>query len=126
MTRRAIASTRSRIASDAARFCPLGSSALAGSSLPLDRAAAAHELGFGEPSRNALDSVGDRDVALDLAHAATRAVLTASRASEEFVLWTTPAFGYATLGEAAPRVEAGETLRISLFSAGGAPFEVES
>ena len=36
------------------------------------------------------------------------------------------ASGYATLGEAAPRVEAGETLRISLFSAGGAPFEVES
>jgi argininosuccinate lyase len=96
------AATRfARVARDAARFCPLGSSALAGSSLPLDRAAAAHELGFGEPSRNALDTVGDRDVALDLLHAAARAVVAASRPSEEFVLWTTPAFGYARLGDAA-------------------------
>jgi argininosuccinate lyase len=90
-----------RVAADAARFCPLGSAALAGSSLPLDRAAAARELGFAEPSRNALDSVGDRDVALDLLHAAARAVAAASRPSEEFVLWTTPAFGYARLGDAA-------------------------
>jgi argininosuccinate lyase len=89
------------VARDAARFCPLGSSALAGSSLPLDRDAAARELGFAEPSRNAIDSVGDRDVALDLLHAATRAVVAASRPSEEFVLWTTPAFGYARLGDAA-------------------------
>ncbi len=90
-----------RVASDAARFCPLGSSALAGSSLPLDRAAAANELGFAEPSRNALDSVGDRDIALDLLHAAARAASAASRPSEEFVLWTTPAFNYAKLGDAA-------------------------
>jgi argininosuccinate lyase len=90
-----------RVASDAARFCPLGSSALAGSSLPLDRIAAARELGFVEPSRNALDTVGDRDVALDLLHAAARAAVAASRPSEEFVLWTTPAFGYARLGDAA-------------------------
>jgi len=90
-----------RVARDATLFCPLGSSALAGSSLPLDRAAAAHELGFAEPSRNALDSVGDRDVPLDLLHACARAVVAASRPSEEFVLWTTPAFGYARLGDAA-------------------------
>ena len=89
------------VARDGSRFCPLGSSALAGSSLPLDRAAAARELGFAEPSRNAIDSVGDRDVALDLLHAAARAVVAASRPSEEFVLWTTPAFGYARLGDAA-------------------------
>jgi argininosuccinate lyase len=90
-----------RVAVDSTRFCPLGSSALAGSSLPLDRAAAATELGFVEPSRNALDTVGDRDVALDLLHAAARAAVAASRPSEEFVLWTTPAFGYARLGDAA-------------------------
>ena len=90
-----------RVASDTLRFCPLGSSALAGSSLPLDRAAAASELGFAEPSRNALDSVGDRDVPLDLLHACARAVAAASRPSEEFVLWTTPAFGYARLGDQA-------------------------
>jgi len=90
-----------RVASDAARFCPLGSAALAGSSLPLDRAAAARELGFGAPSRNALDSVGDRDVALDLLHAAARAAVAASRPSEELVIWATPAFGYVRLDDAA-------------------------
>jgi argininosuccinate lyase len=81
--------------------CPLGSGAVAGSSLPLDRWAAARELGFERPSRNALDSIGQRDVALDLLHAGARAVIAASRAGEEFVIWSTPAFGYARLGDAA-------------------------
>ncbi|HEY4440288.1 MAG TPA: argininosuccinate lyase [Candidatus Elarobacter sp.] len=90
-----------RVSIDATRFCPLGSAALAGSSLPLDRRAAARELGFAEPSRNALDSVGDRDVALDLLHAAMRAVVTASRASEELVIWATPSFGTIRLDDAA-------------------------
>jgi argininosuccinate lyase len=89
------------VAHDATRFCPLGSAALAGSSLPLDRSAAARELGFATPSRNALDSVGDRDVALDLLHAAARAAVTASRPSEELVIWATPAFGYVRLDDAA-------------------------
>jgi argininosuccinate lyase len=83
------------------RYCPLGSGAVAGSSLDLARAAAARYLGFQEPSPNAMDSVGDRDVALDLLHAITRAVIAASRPSEEFVIWSTPAFGYARLGDAA-------------------------
>jgi argininosuccinate lyase len=90
-----------RVAADATRFCPLGSAALAGSSLPLGRAAAARELGFGAPTRNALDTVGDRDVALDLLHAAVRAVVTASRPSAELVIWATPAFGYVRLDDAA-------------------------
>ena len=90
-----------RVAADASRFCPLGSAALAGTSLPLDRVAAAHELGFAAPTRNALDSVGDRDVALDLLHAAARAAVAASRPSEELVIWATPAFGYVRLDDAA-------------------------
>jgi argininosuccinate lyase len=90
-----------RVGADAARFCPLGSAALAGSSLPLDREAAARELGFGGPSRNALDSVGDRDVLLDLLNATARATVAASRASEELVIWATPAFGYVRLDDAA-------------------------
>jgi len=90
-----------RFAADAARFCPLGSAALAGTSLPLDRGAAAREAGFGAPSRNALDSVGDRDVALDLLHAAVRAAVAASRPSAELVVWATPAFGYVRLDDAA-------------------------
>lgn len=90
-----------RVFEDAARFCPLGSGALSGSSLPLDRDAAASALGFGAPSRNAMDAIGTRDIALDLAHACMRAVVDASRASEEFVIWCTPAFGYARLGDSA-------------------------
>jgi argininosuccinate lyase len=69
--------------------------------LPLDREAAARELGFAAPSRNALDSVGDRDVVLDLLHAVARATVAASRASEELVIWATPAFGYVRLDDAA-------------------------
>ncbi len=86
---------------DASRFCPLGSAALAGSTLPLDRDAAARELGFEWPTRNALDTVGDRDVALDLLNATARAAIAASRASEELVIWSTPAFGYIRLDDAA-------------------------
>jgi argininosuccinate lyase len=96
-----VAERFARVADDARRFCPLGSAALAGSSLPLDRAAAARELGFDAPSTNALDSVGSRDCALDLLHAAVRAVQTASRPSEELVIWATPAFGYVRLDDAA-------------------------
>jgi argininosuccinate lyase len=90
-----------RVASDALRSCPLGSGACSGSTLPLDRAAAAARLGFAEPSGNALDAIGNRDVALDLLHAVARALGAASRASEELVIWCTPAFGYARLDDAA-------------------------
>ncbi len=90
-----------RVARDAMRFSPLGSGACSGSTMPLDRALSAAQLGFGAPSRNALDAIGDRDVALDLLHAVARAVVAASRVSEELVLWCTPAFGYARLADAA-------------------------
>jgi argininosuccinate lyase len=90
-----------RVAADAREASPLGSGACSGSTLPLERTIAAQELDFAAPSRNALDSVGDRDVALDVLHAATRAVVAASRVSEELVIWCTPAFGYARLGDAA-------------------------
>ena len=90
-----------RVASDALRSMPLGSAALAGSSLPLDRARAAEMLGFAAPSANALDAVGDRDVLLDLVDAFTRAAVTASRPSEELVVWATPAFGYVRIDDAA-------------------------
>lgn len=90
-----------RVANDASGVCPLGAGALSGSSLPLDRDAAARELGFAAPSRNAMDSVGNRDVAIDLLEAVTRALLAASRPCEELVVWSTPAFGYAQLDDAA-------------------------
>jgi argininosuccinate lyase len=90
-----------RVASDARAECPLGSGACSGSTLPLDRTVAARELGFAAPSRNALDAIGNRDLALDLLHAVARALGIASRASEELVLWSTPAFGYVRLGDEA-------------------------
>ena len=90
-----------RVHADARAFSPLGAGACSGSTLPLDRERSAQELGFSAPSRNALDTVGDRDVALDLLHAVARALVAASRVSEELVLWCTPAFGYATLDDAA-------------------------
>jgi argininosuccinate lyase len=90
-----------RVADDAAGSCPLGSGACSGSTLPLDRAKAAHLLGFATPSGNALDAIGNRDVALDLLHAVARALGAASRASEELVIWCTPAYGYARLDDAA-------------------------
>ena len=90
-----------RVAADARVACPLGSGACSGTTLPLDRLASARELGFARASANALDAIGNRDLALDLMHAVARALGSASRASEELVLWCTPAFGYARLGDEA-------------------------
>ncbi|HKU80617.1 MAG TPA: lyase family protein, partial [Candidatus Tumulicola sp.] len=81
--------------------CPLGSGALAGSSLPLDRAAACAALGFDAPSRNALDAIGNRDCALDLAHGFVRVLVDASRICEEIVAWCAPAYGFVALSDAA-------------------------
>ncbi len=89
------------IQAEASRVCPLGSGAVAGSTLPLERAASALELGFDGPSRNAMDAIGTRDVALDAAHAFTRAVVDASRIASELVVWCTPALAYARLGDTA-------------------------
>ncbi|HEY2553725.1 MAG TPA: argininosuccinate lyase [Candidatus Cybelea sp.] len=85
----------------AAASCPLGSAALAGSTLPLDRMRAADTLAFAAPSRNALDAIGNRDAALDLAHAFVRTAVDASRISEELIAWAAPAYGYVRLGDAA-------------------------
>ena len=84
----------------ASRFCPLGSAAVAGSTLPLGREVAAAELSFSQPSRNAIDAIGTRDVLLDTTHAFVRAVTDASRIAGELVIWCTPQFGYARLGDA--------------------------
>ena len=81
------------------RFCPLGSAAVAGSSLPLDREAAARALGFDAPSTNAMVSVGSRETLLDVSDAFVRASIDASRIAGELVIWCTPAFGYARAGD---------------------------
>ncbi len=97
---RAVARFRA-VEQSAGESSPLGSAAFAGSSLPLDRERAARALGFATPSRNALDAIGNRDAALDLAHACVRAVVDASRIAEELIAWSTPAYGYVHLGDAA-------------------------
>lgn len=89
------------VAAAAKMFCPLGSGALAGSSLPLERKVACAMLGFAQPSRNALDAIGNRDVALDTAHAFARSLVTASRICEELILWCSPGVAYARLADAA-------------------------
>ena len=89
------------VAAQASDACPLGSAALAGSSLPLEREAAARALQFARPSRNALDAIGNRDAALDLAHACMRVLVDASRICEELIAWSAPAYGYVRLGDAA-------------------------
>lgn len=90
-----------RVAQDASELCPLGSGACSGSTLPLARASSAAFLGFAAPSRNALDAIGDRDAALDLLHAVTRALIAASRICEESIIYCTPAFGLARLDDSA-------------------------
>jgi argininosuccinate lyase len=90
---------RSRFADAHARAnqSPLGAAALAGTGFPIDRQATAVALGFAEPTRNSLDSVSDRDFALDYLMAATQAALHLSRLAEELIIWASQPFGFVTL-----------------------------
>ncbi|MHB8529161.1 MAG: argininosuccinate lyase [Caulobacteraceae bacterium] len=80
--------------------CPLGAAALAGTAFPIDRDATARALGFSRPTANSLDSVADRDFALEALAAANLCALHLSRLAEEFVLWTSPQFGFIALSDA--------------------------
>ena len=93
---------RSRFADARARMneCPLGAAALAGTGFPVDREATALALGFDRPTANSLDSVSDRDFAIDYLMAATQCALHLSRLAEEFVLWASQPFAFVTLSDA--------------------------
>jgi argininosuccinate lyase len=78
---------------------PLGSGALAGSTLVLDRESMARELGFSRVTQNSLDGVSDRDFALELLSALAILGMHLSRLSEDVVLWTTTEFGFAKLSD---------------------------
>jgi argininosuccinate lyase len=76
---------------------PLGAAALAGTTFPIDRAMTASLLGFSAPTRNSLDSVSDRDFAIEFLSAASLLMTHLSRFSEEIVLWTSSQFDFIDL-----------------------------
>lgn len=76
---------------------PLGAAALAGTTYPINRARTAELLGFDAPTRNSLDSVSDRDFAIEFCSFASLLLTHLSRASEELILWTSAQFNFIDL-----------------------------
>ncbi|MEQ5836633.1 argininosuccinate lyase [Marinobacter sp. NFXS9] len=76
---------------------PLGAAALAGTTYPIDRAYTAELLGFDRPTENSLDSVSDRDFAIEFGSFAALLMTHLSRFSEELVLWTSAQFDFIDL-----------------------------
>ena len=74
--------------------CPLGSAALAGTSFNIDRKFTAKKLGFKKPSNNSIDSVSDRDFAIDFLSAAATCAMHLSRLAEDFIIYNSEAFGF--------------------------------
>ncbi|MEO0509321.1 MAG: argininosuccinate lyase [Verrucomicrobiota bacterium] len=89
-----------------ANVCPLGSGAIAGTTLPIDREFVAKELGFvdeaGEPqiTQNSMDAVSDRDTFIAFASACATIGVHLSRLSEDFILWSSAEFGFVKLPDA--------------------------
>ena len=81
-------------------YCPLGSGAVAGATLALDRGLVARELGFIAPTANSIDATSDRDFILEYLHALTFVGLHLSRFAEEITLFATAEFNFVTLPEA--------------------------
>ncbi|MCK5086217.1 MAG: argininosuccinate lyase, partial [Melioribacteraceae bacterium] len=78
---------------------PLGSGALAGSTLPLDRYFTSQKLGFGKLASNALDAVSDRDFVLDFLNAVVLGMMHLSRLSEELILWSSSEWNFIKIGD---------------------------
>jgi argininosuccinate lyase len=94
---------------DAARFdaafsradeCPLGSGALSGTPLPIDREALARSLGFLRPTANSLDGVSDRDSAAEYLFTAALLFVHLSRLAEDLIAFTSDEFGFMALPDA--------------------------
>lgn len=79
--------------------CPLGAAALAGTSFPIDRHATAAALGFDRPTANSLDSVSDRDFALEFLSASSICAMHLSRFAEELVIWSSAQFRFVRLSD---------------------------
>jgi len=80
--------------------CPLGSGALAGSTINLDRAAIAQELGFESITHNSMDAISDRDYIAELLFSFSLIGAHLSRLSEDLILWCSSEFGFITLSDA--------------------------
>ena len=86
--------------------CPLGSGAIAGTTLPLDREYVARELGFVDArenpmiTQNSMDGVADRDFVVEFCSVAALLAVHQSRLCEDLVLWSSSEFGYITIGDA--------------------------
>ncbi|WP_099866081.1 argininosuccinate lyase [Pararhizobium haloflavum] len=80
--------------------CPLGAAALAGTGFAIDRHQTAEALGFREPTRNSIDTVSDRDFALEFLSIAAITATHLSRLAEEIVIWSTPQFNFVRLSDA--------------------------
>jgi argininosuccinate lyase len=93
---------RSRVKDARARMneCPLGAAALAGTSFPTDRRITAKLLGFDAPTANSIDSVSDRDFAIDFLSMASITAMHLSRLAEEIVIWCSAGFKFIKLSDA--------------------------
>jgi argininosuccinate lyase len=80
-------------------LCPLGSGAVAGATLPLDRLAMAVDLGFDAPTPNSIDATSDRDYALEFVNALSLLALHLSRWAEEMIIFSSQEFGFVKLPE---------------------------
>ena len=80
-------------------YCPLGSGAIAGATLALDRTIASRELGFTAPTANSMDATSDRDFLVEFLQALSTIALHTSRFAEEITLFATAEFGFITLPE---------------------------
>jgi argininosuccinate lyase len=78
---------------------PIGCAALAGTPHPIDREITAKKLGFDKPTLNCLDTVSDRDFALDMLYAIATMMMHISRLSEELILWSAAEFRWITLSD---------------------------
>jgi argininosuccinate lyase len=78
---------------------PIGCAALAGTPHPVDRQATAGVLGFDAPTLNCLDTVSDRDFALEILFNISTLMMHLSRLSEELIIWSTSEFGFVTLSD---------------------------
>lgn len=83
-----------------ADILPLGSGAIAGSTIVLDRELIARELGFSKLSQNSLDAVGDRDFAAEFLFGLAMIGMHLSRLSEDLILWSTAEFGFISFSDA--------------------------